>query len=83
VTWLVRMCTYFSLVYICALFVNPNYFSVFISVPVFPLIFMFQDFVGVSSTDPHKTSFVHLGKLRGLKGLLHTLNATMIPMKVS
>jgi len=39
--------------------------------------------VGISSTNPHETSHVHLGELSGLTGLLHTLNATVIPMTVS
>jgi len=43
----------------------------------------FWDFVGISSANPHETSLVHLGKPSGLKGLLHTLNAIVIPTKVS
>jgi len=35
--------------------------------------------VGISSANPHETSLVHLGEPSGLKGLLHTLNATVIP----
>lgn len=41
------------------------------------------DFVGMSSGNPHETSLVLLGPPVGLKGLLHTLNATVIPTKVS
>ena len=43
----------------------------------------FWDFVGISSANPHETLLVHLGEQSGLKGLLHTLNATVIPTKVS
>ena len=39
--------------------------------------------MGISSADPHETSLVHLGEPRDLKGLLHMLNATAIPGKVS
>jgi len=37
--------------------------------------------VGKSPANPHETSLVHLGKPRGLKGLLHALNATVAPTK--
>jgi len=43
----------------------------------------FKDFMGISSTNSLETSLVYLGQLRGLKGLLHTLNSIMIPTKVS
>jgi len=56
------------------------YLFVFISFLVFPSVW---DFVGISSTNPHKTLLVHLGEPSGLKSLLHTLNATVIPAKVS
>jgi len=39
--------------------------------------------VGISSANPHETSLVHLGEPSGLQGLLHMLNATVIPTKVS
>ena len=42
-----------------------------------------MNFVGVFPVNPHETSLVHLGTPSGLKGLLHTLNATVIPKKVS
>jgi len=42
-----------------------------------------KDFVGISSSNPYETSLVHLGEPRGLKGLLHKVNATVIPTKVS
>jgi len=43
----------------------------------------FKYFVGISSTNTNETSLVQLGEQSGSKGLLHTLNATMIPTKVS
>jgi len=43
----------------------------------------FKNFVGISSTNPHEISLIHLREARDLKGLLHTLNATVIPIKVS
>ena len=39
--------------------------------------------MGISYANPHKTLLVHLGESRGLKGLLHILNAIVIPTKVS
>ena len=66
---------------VCALFVYLFVFFVFLS--PFPLIFLLQDFVGVSFANSHKTSLVHLGEQRDLKGLLQTLNATVIPITVS
>jgi len=39
--------------------------------------------VGISSAKPHKTLLVHLEEARDLKGLLHTLNAIVIPTKES
>jgi len=39
--------------------------------------------MGISFANPHETSLVHLEEPSGLKGLLHTLNATVIPTKVS
>jgi len=39
--------------------------------------------VGTSSANSHETTLVHLGYPCGLKGLLHMLNATVIPTKVS
>ena len=47
------------------------------------LCFLFQDFVGISSVNPHETLLIHLRETRGLKALLHTLNASVIPTKVS
>jgi len=38
--------------------------------------------VGVFPRNPHETSLVHSGLPRGLKGLLHMLNAIVIPTKV-
>ena len=35
--------------------------------------------MGISSANPHETSLIHLGDPSGLKSLLHTLNATVIP----
>ena len=81
VVWLVRMCIGFSLVYLCALFVNPNCF--FVSVSLFLFVFLFSNFGGISFVNPHETSLVHLEEARGLKSLLHMLNATVILMKVS
>ena len=81
---LVRMCANFSLVYICVVFVNPFllfYLCFFLLLPSY--FFFFKDFVGMSSANPHETSLVHLGEPRGLKGLLRTLNTTVIPTKVS
>ena len=43
----------------------------------------FKDFVGISSANPHETSIIHLGELKGLKGWLHMSNAAVIPTKVS
>jgi len=79
VTWLVRTCITLSLVFICILFVNLKRFSIFLSL----FIFLFQDFVGISSANPHDTSLVYSGKAGGLKGLLYMLNATLIFTKVS
>ena len=56
-------------------------FVVFVSSLTF--VSFFLDFVGISSANPHETLLVHLGEPSGLKGLLHTLNATVIPTKVS
>jgi len=39
--------------------------------------------VGISSANLHETLLVHLEEPKGLKGLLHTLNAIVIPTKVS
>jgi len=39
--------------------------------------------VGVFPINPHETSLVHSGLPRGLKGLLHMLNAIVISTKVS
>ena len=76
--WLIRTCTVRPVVYI--LFCH-FCFSIFVS--LFFVFFLFESFVGISSANPHETLLVHLGKPRGLKGLLHTLNATVIPTKVS
>ena len=37
----------------------------------------------ISSAKPHKTLLTHLRESSGLKGLLHMLNTTVIPTKVS
>ena len=60
--------------------VSPFYFFVFVSLLVFH---SFLRFCGISSANSHETSLAHLGEPSGLKGLLHTLNATVIPAKVS
>ena len=39
--------------------------------------------MGISSANSHETSLVHLGEPSGLNSLLHMLNATVIPTKVS
>jgi len=49
----------------------------------FSFSFSSSRFVGISSTNSHEASLVHLNKPRRLKGLLQMLNATVIPMKVS
>jgi len=61
--------------YLLILFVPQFVFSFY--------FFFFKDFVGISSANPHETLLVHLGEPRGLKGLSHMLNATVIPTKVS
>jgi len=38
--------------------------------------------VGISSANTHETLRIHLGEPSGLNGLLHMLNATVIPTKV-
>jgi len=43
----------------------------------------FKDLVGIFFTNPHETSLNHLGEPKDLKGLLHMLNAIVIPTKVS
>ena len=60
--------------------VSPFYFFVFVALLGFH---SFRDFVGISSANPHETLLVLLGEPSGLKGLLHTLNATVIATKVS
>ena len=75
--WLIWTCTVHPVVYI--LFCHFHFFAFCFSF----LWFSFWDFVGISSANPHETLLVHLGWPRGLKGLLHTLNATVIPTKVS
>jgi hypothetical protein len=43
---------------------------------------MIVQFLWVSFLEnPHETSLIHLGIPRGLKGLLHMLNAIISPMK--
>ncbi|GJY89148.1 hypothetical protein Tco_0503776, partial [Tanacetum coccineum] len=42
-----------------------------------------MNFVGMFSRNPHETSRAHSGHRIVLKGLLHTLNETVIPMKVT
>ena len=74
--WLIRTCTVHPDVYIL---LCHFLFSIF---PLF-FVFPFWDFVGISSANPHETLLVHLGWPRGLKGLLHMLNTTVIPTKVS
>jgi len=58
-------------------------FVPFMSLSLFPFLFLFLDFMGISSTNTHETLLVHLTEPSGLKGLLHMLNATVITMKVS
>jgi len=72
------MCTVSPIIYIFVCY--SSYFFVFTSFLIFS---SFWDFVGISFANPHETSLVHLGESSGLKGLLHTLNATVIPMKMS
>jgi len=57
-----------SCIYLCLVCISILYPLFFLS--PFPLIFLFQDFMGISFTNPHETSLVHLGELRGLKGLV-------------
>jgi len=72
------LCTEYSFVYIlCVLLLLFLCFCFFACFP------FFWDFVGRSSANPHETLLVHLGEPSGLNGLLHTLNATVIPTKVS
>ena len=79
---LVRMSADFSLVYSCTLLINPFCYSV--SVFLFLSIFIFfQRFRRYVFCKPHKNLLVHLGEPRGLKGLLHILNATAIHAKAS
>ena len=73
-------CVQFLPLYIHCVYYSFNFF-VFFSLLIF-LSFEI-DFVGISSANPHETLLVHLREPSGLKGLLHTLNATVIPTKVS
>jgi len=68
----------FALVYICVC-LEKKYFPFFVLFVL--LFFFFKDFVGISFANLHKTTLLHLGEPRGLKGLLYMLSATIISMK--
>ena len=75
--WSIELCTVCPDVYIlCVLFL------LFLRLRFPSYVFFFLTFAGISSANRHETSLVHLGEPSGLKVLLHTLNATVIPMKV-
>ena len=64
--------------FICVLFVKPKK----ISFP-FSFILFFFIFVGIDSANPQDILLVDIGELRGSKDLLHMLNATVNPKKLS
>ena len=64
--------------YICVLFLNLKIFSI-----SFFFLFIYLDVVGISSANRHENLLIQLEKPRGLKGLFHMLDATMVPTKVS